>query len=152
MEHISIDAKQRINENNDIDKLLRQILAELHFLKEQNKELKEKMENYLKEINILNKELLKSREEANLDFLTGLANRRSFERLLDDYLKMVKEKDLEISLILLDVDHFKKINDTYGHDIGDLVLKDIGFVLKKYLRGGRFKIYRQLLTKEKFML
>jgi diguanylate cyclase (GGDEF)-like protein len=63
------------------------------------------------------------------DYLTGLFNRRYFF----EYAKENFHKDMEKSVVILDVDHFKKVNDTYGHDCGDAVLKCISKSLKKYI-------------------
>jgi diguanylate cyclase (GGDEF)-like protein len=71
-------------------------------------------------VNSVNIELYSS---AITDPLTGLMNRRG----LYDYIKNI---DQNFSMALLDIDHFKKVNDTYGHDIGDTVLQEISKVLK----------------------
>ncbi len=72
--------------------------------------------------------------EANTDYLTGLYNRRAFMNILNNLFNDFKEFNNKFSVILLDIDDFKKINDTYGHDVGDEVIKDIADVLRKYLR------------------
>lgn len=68
------------------------------------------------------------------DPLTGLLNRRA---LLDDYLKarsLAARENEELGLIILDVDHFKHINDTYGHPAGDRVLRELADIMKKTCR------------------
>ncbi len=68
------------------------------------------------------------------DHLTGLANRRSFDKQLqEEWARAIKDR-LSISLLTVDVDHFKKFNDTYGHQQGDVVLKTIGGVLRDTVR------------------
>ncbi len=59
------------------------------------------------------------------DTLTGLYNRRYFQQILDYEINRAKRYKQPISLLFLDVDHFKNINDTYGHSTGDLFLKQI---------------------------
>lgn len=71
---------------------------------------------------------------AHTDPLTGVANRRAFFEKLDDELKRSKRSGQEFSILLIDVDHFKKINDTYGHDVGDKVLAEIAQLIKNCLR------------------
>jgi diguanylate cyclase (GGDEF)-like protein/hemerythrin-like metal-binding protein len=66
---------------------------------------------------------------AKYDFLTGLFNRNTLERELDDVLKELQEKHIPTTLILVDIDYFKSINDSYGHQVGDLVLKDLSKIL-----------------------
>lgn len=63
--------------------------------------------------------------EARSDVLTGLATRRVFDRALDRAVRRFVETETPVSLILFDIDHFKTINDTHGHDIGDLALRAV---------------------------
>jgi diguanylate cyclase (GGDEF)-like protein/PAS domain S-box-containing protein len=69
------------------------------------------------------------------DSLTGLANRRHMEEILQRQFFRMHRHQTPCSVIMLDVDHFKQFNDTYGHDIGDSVLKELGGYLKKNTRG-----------------
>ncbi|RMD46004.1 MAG: GGDEF domain-containing protein, partial [Aquificota bacterium] len=119
---------------SDINKTVKLILKELHELKEQNLSLKKEVENYHKEIKHLQKELASARAEANFDFLTGLVNRKRFERAIEDAIKDFHKKNYPFSIIFVDVDNFKKVNDTYGHLAGDIVLKEIASIFKFYLR------------------
>jgi diguanylate cyclase (GGDEF)-like protein len=68
------------------------------------------------------------------DSLTGLANRRYFLEVLGNIMFLARRHHTPLSLIMADLDHFKTINDTYGHARGDQVLKDFGTLLKKYSR------------------
>ncbi|BCO11296.1 hypothetical protein GEOBRER4_n1402 [Citrifermentans bremense] len=71
---------------------------------------------------------------ATTDFLTGIYNRRKFEELLHTEVAEAKRLDIPLSLIFFDIDHFKKINDTLGHECGDTVLREIGLEVSKRLR------------------
>lgn len=62
---------------------------------------------------------------ANTDVLTGILNRRAFFNKADMYFKSIKDQGEELSLMIIDVDYFKRVNDTYGHPVGDLVLKEL---------------------------
>ncbi len=109
-----------------------------------NEELQEKNRKLQKEIEERKKredELLKTQkklEEANNrleqlsveDELTGLANRRKFDRTLTSEWALLKRNDMPISLIMIDIDHFKEFNDTYGHPEGDEVLVKVGSLLQ----------------------
>lgn len=64
------------------------------------------------------------------DTLTGLANRRLFDYVLDRELKKASRHDKSVSLLMLDIDYFKSINDTFGHQAGDLILEQLGEILK----------------------
>jgi diguanylate cyclase (GGDEF)-like protein/PAS domain S-box-containing protein len=71
---------------------------------------------------------------ADRDALTGLYNRRAFERILLGSFANAREAGEAISLIIVDIDLFKNFNDSYGHPLGDLLLKDLGNVLIKNTR------------------
>jgi diguanylate cyclase (GGDEF)-like protein/PAS domain S-box-containing protein len=80
-------------------------------------------------------ERLKQLEQmAMLDELTGLANRRYFNRAVDACLSTFARDGVPFGLILLDIDHFKHVNDTYGHDVGDAVLKMVANTLARNSR------------------
>lgn len=72
--------------------------------------------------------------QASTDPLTGLFNRRQFELMANAQVSLAKRHKTSYCILMLDIDHFKKVNDTYGHDAGDEVLKYIALVLKTSLR------------------
>ena len=74
------------------------------------------------------------RVAAELDALTQLPNRRSLERRLARMLPALHRDGETLGFILLDIDHFKRVNDTLGHDVGDLVLQHVAKVLRQHLR------------------
>ncbi len=87
-----------------------------------------------KKIEKLERELEKSKEESKEDFLTKLYNKRA----LDEYMN-IKEAEFErysrdFSIVMFDLDYFKKVNDDYGHDAGDAVLSAFGKILKNEAR------------------
>jgi Diguanylate cyclase, GGDEF domain len=74
--------------------------------------------------------------QANIDALTGLPNRRTFE---DTWRRMVQRADRDkspLALMVMDIDHFKRVNDTHGHAAGDEALRVLGWALKNHLRPG----------------
>ena len=84
----------------------------------------------------LRQSVQESIEMAHYDPLTGLNNRRSLERRLPAMIESARERGAALTMMVLDIDHFKRVNDTYGHDIGDLVLKGFGAQLQETVRGG----------------
>ena len=84
----------------------------------------------------LRQSVQQSIEMALFDALTGLNNRRSLERRLPAMIETARQRRAPLTMMVLDIDHFKRVNDTYGHDVGDLVLKGFGAQLQEIVRGG----------------
>jgi diguanylate cyclase (GGDEF)-like protein len=88
-----------------------------------------------KRVEILQADLGRAEERASLDPLTKLANRETFNRSLDRMMKAAETADTPLSLAMIDIDHFKKINDTHGHPVGDRVLLCMADWLRGAVRG-----------------
>lgn len=73
-------------------------------------------------------------KHATMDALTGLNNRRQFEIRLNQEFATAKRKNKKLCCIMTDIDYFKKINDTYGHIAGDIVLKKVASIIESQLR------------------
>ena len=71
---------------------------------------------------------------ATTDALTGIANRAKFDERIDELVKGLRRGHGHFALVMFDIDHFKKFNDTYGHDVGDLVLKHVAKAVQSALR------------------
>jgi diguanylate cyclase len=71
---------------------------------------------------------------ASTDHLTDLSNRRQFEQSLQSELQHAKQYHQKLSLLVIDIDRFKKVNDTFGHSAGDAVLKQLGQLLVEHAR------------------
>jgi len=95
------------------------------------KQEKMKVEELARELKCANEKL---RELAFRDGLTNLYNRRFFQELLDKELQRVERYSHSLSFMMIDIDYFKKINDTYGHPQGDVVLRSIAEVFEKTVR------------------
>ncbi|MGE5702599.1 MAG: diguanylate cyclase [Clostridia bacterium] len=101
-----------------------QALAEL-------KQLHQQIEHKQKELMDMNAILV---ELSNTDKLTGLYNRRHFQEKLDEHIIKYGETQEPFSLLILDIDFFKKVNDVYGHQMGDHVLEKVGKILQQQSR------------------
>jgi diguanylate cyclase (GGDEF)-like protein len=69
------------------------------------------------------------------DPLTGLFNRRYMEEALAQEQHRTKRNDAQLAVIMIDIDHFKRFNDNFGHDGGDAILRELGAFFKKHVRG-----------------
>jgi diguanylate cyclase (GGDEF)-like protein len=76
----------------------------------------------------------KVQQAASTDALTGIANRRSFEEALEREIARSVRTGEPVSLVMIDLDHFKTLNDTYGHQMGDQVLREVAQVLREQCR------------------
>lgn len=85
-------------------------------------------------INKSNEMLFLLERRASTDHLTNLSNRREFEKSLELQLERARENRQKLSLLVIDIDRFKKVNDTYGHSAGDAVLKQLGQLLIEHSR------------------
>jgi len=95
----------------------------------------DRLQGQLIEIGLLQSKL---REQAIRDPLTNLFNRRYLEETLDRELARAAREDYPVCILMIDIDHFKRVNDTYGHEAGDLVLKAIADTLSNESRRGDF--------------
>jgi diguanylate cyclase (GGDEF)-like protein len=84
--------------------------------------------------NLKLRELL--RNQSIRDALTGLYNRRYLEESLKRELHRANRASRNVSLVMLDLDHFKHFNDTFGHQVGDILLKEVAGVIKSRMRAG----------------
>jgi diguanylate cyclase len=117
-----------------VTSLLLELLMLVRDLKRQNESFLKKVEAQQKVINDLKSKLEMVEVEANLDPLTDLFNRRSLERALKEFFILCKQSKMSFSLVLIDLDDFKYVNDNYGHHVGDLVLAKVAKVLRTNMR------------------
>ncbi len=129
-----IASEEQEIEDTKIKESLKKILQELEVLKRENSMLTNELRRYHTDVIRLQGELITARTEAEIDFLTGLVNRRRFERALLEMINDYQTRNYPFALILLDIDNFKQINDKYGHPAGDQVLKEVALILKTFLR------------------
>jgi len=119
----------------DIRKLVRSLLTDTQNMSESNRHVGGTLKERAAEIDTLRAELDRVRQEAVHDPLTGLSNRRAFDDRLAESLDQTLKELKSICLLMVDVDHFKDINDRHGHQIGDKILQYIASVLKKNFKG-----------------
>ena len=87
------------------------------------------------EIEELRQQVVKARDDALTDGLTGLTNRRGFDQAIEACLSESNSSECPPSLLMADIDHFKAVNDTYGHLFGDRVIKAVAQILTNNVKG-----------------
>ena len=128
----------RLVEIEDIRDLKRRISQEVTALNRFVSEKHEREEAYYskltKKIEVLQARLIETEEVASLDPLTQIANRGTFDRTLQRWLARAQKAEGSFVLALLDIDNFKRVNDTYGHPVGDRVLLAAARTLTSQMR------------------
>jgi len=98
----------------------------------------QELNNLTRELNIKNRDLKRANEKieaiSRTDPLTQLANRRYFNERIAELISLAHRKSQPLSLIMTDIDKFKVVNDTYGHDVGDRVLQGYAALMKEATR------------------
>ena len=79
-------------------------------------------------------ELASAKEEVLIDGLTQIYNRKAFDKKISDFFKKKSKKNRPFTLVMVDIDYFKKVNDEYGHTVGDEILKKVARTIKETFR------------------
>ncbi len=139
----------RIEESTDFEAVKNKLLKiatsldkELdEFIHDMKKE-DEEIEKLKQKIKMLEDKVQELNKEVKTDFLTNIANKKALMEELKKQESSFKRYKTNYSVVFFDIDHFKNINDTYGHEAGDIILKNLGLLLKRYIRDvdtiGRF--------------
>jgi diguanylate cyclase (GGDEF)-like protein len=112
------------------------ILRNMTKQKKMEGELRETNEQLVSRINEIQELQIQLREQAIRDPLTGLYNRRYLDETLEREIARAEREKNFISFVMIDIDHFKKVNDILGHDVGDIVLKRLAAQLTEQTRAG----------------
>ena len=127
-----------IDRNDEVGVLAKTFQKMAYKLDHSYKELKRLNESLEEKVIERTKDLEKSKDElkvlASIDSMTKLYNRRYFSDISNEIFHLNKREHKSLALIMLDIDNFKKINDTYGHHIGDIVIISIADILLEHTR------------------
>lgn len=135
------DAVARLSEDlsaETIKIVLDEIIGETQSIKGSSLEIQRKLQETTAELESMHREFERTKMEASTDFLTGVANRKAFNENLELLAANAIREDKPLSLLILDIDHFKLFNDRHGHLVGDEVLKFVARIIKEYVRGRDF--------------
>lgn len=122
-------------EPGELKGLLQDLVLDTRKMENVTTELREELKRAREQSDQLQRMLQDAQREATRDVVTGLYNRRYFEEKLRSLFQEFRQKNTPFSVILLDIDHFKRINDTHGHSVGDGVLEFFGAMLKGVVKG-----------------
>jgi diguanylate cyclase len=125
-----------VGENDAAKQVIARLLVKTNSFLDKTAEVETRLAAASAQISQLNAELEAVRREAATDQLTGLGNRRQFDERLGEAMVQAKESGHPISLIIFDLDHFKKFNDAKGHLVGDQVLRHVGRQTARAVRDG----------------
>ncbi|MCP5409188.1 MAG: GGDEF domain-containing protein [Chromatiaceae bacterium] len=114
---------------------VQKVIDDTRTMEQSQRKLESQMSSVLDEVETLRKELEQVREESLTDALTGLSNRKAFDVALMSVFEECKAQESVFCLLLADIDHFKRFNDTFGHMVGDKVLRFVGSTLKSCVKG-----------------
>jgi diguanylate cyclase len=111
--------------------VISKLVAVTRTMIEHTREVEGKLRDGQRQTRLLQKNLESARKAAEQDHLTGLPNRRAFEIVLREETDVARGNSESLSVAFCDIDHFKRINDTHGHDAGDRVLKFVAGLLAR---------------------
>lgn len=132
------DVQGRINKAKSIDDLgqvVSALVADTRKMVEKNQSLELQLVSSSKQVTELRRSLDTVKKEAMTDGLTGLSNRKAFDKQIRDCIEEATEQKTDLVLMMLDIDHFKAFNDTFGHQVGDQVLRLVARTLTDNVKG-----------------
>jgi len=125
----------RVENKPSLHSSLKELLLEVKNMEASRANLEARLRHADSELKALESKLREAEQHATTDALTGLLNRRSFEEKLEQQINETTQEGKPLALIILDIDLFKRINDTYGHLTGDDLLRIIAKTLTDYVKG-----------------
>lgn len=117
----------------EVHDLVEEVLASTRQAVSSGEVLSERLNYAMEEVQTLKKELDETRREAKSDMLTGLANRKAFDEILDSSTRNADQNHQAVTLIFCNLDNFNDINENHGHPVGDLVLKRVASLLHDHV-------------------
>jgi diguanylate cyclase len=123
------------NDRDQVEAIVETLVKSTHGMRESTKALEERLALSMSEIGNLQQSLEAIRAESLTDPLTGLGNRKYFDRMIKMAVQNAVASNEPLSLLMFDIDHFKSFNDSYGHLTGDQVLRLVGMSLRQTIKG-----------------
>lgn len=127
--------KDLVDPNSSMESIIMHLLASTKSIQASMDLMRQKMEESRNEITSLKERIEKISEEAMTDPLTGLVNRKGLTKAIEAMLLTLEDPISFPSILMIDIDHFKNVNDTYGHLLGDQVIKVVAENMKNQIKG-----------------
>ena len=124
----------KADDKNIVEAVVKKLITLTDDVEKSNRAMSVKLMDSEKEISALKEALESVRYEAMTDQLTGLGNRKRFDRAMDEAMVTAEANGSPFGLLVCDIDHFKKFNDTHGHQTGDQVLRLVASTIKASLK------------------
>jgi len=119
----------------DLQLIIETLVADTRSMRQSNHAMNASLAVHVQQITELREQLDSTREAAKIDALTGLQNRGAFDNILQFEIEEARVSSLPLALVIVDIDHFKNINDSMGHLFGDKVIKAVARAILKQTRG-----------------
>jgi len=122
----------------EIKNVANEIVSETKAIGEFGKTVQQRLKETTEELEVLHEEFEQAKTESLEDFLTGVPNRKAFDERLNMSASIATSDNNDLCLLMIDIDHFKRFNDEYGHIVGDEVLRFVARKVKEIVRGRDF--------------
>lgn len=132
---LQLSEKELADPANSLETIVTHLLASTKAIQSSMGLMRQQIQESRQEINALHERLEKINEETMTDSLTGLANRKGLTKAIEITLSSIGEPKSHPCILMIDIDHFKKINDTHGHLLGDKVIKSVADTLNNQIKG-----------------
>lgn len=134
MEDVSKQLKNA-DSKEDMEKIVANMMAQTQKMVQENKQLEGKLNESSSAMMSLQEEIETVRKEAMTDGLTGLPNRKRFDMEIERQVKIARDEEKDMAMLIMDIDFFKSFNDTHGHQVGDQVLRLVARTLHDTVKG-----------------
>jgi diguanylate cyclase len=134
-ESTALSSVEKLSEDmsvRDIRNILDEVIVATKEIRKSGDSAQQRLKETTKTLQVLQKEFEHAKSELLQDFLTGVMNRKGFDETLA---KLTSKSTGNLCLLIIDIDHFKKFNDTHGHIVGDEVLKFVAKNIRKNVKG-----------------
>lgn len=138
LDSFTVELTENKDEDIGYDKLVTKLIAKTNEFKGKSEKLQQKLEASKAEVDLLKITLQEASTQMMVDALTGVANRKAFDENIARLINESKTDSRQLCMLMIDIDHFKKFNDTYGHLIGDQVIKIVAAAMKDMVKGKDF--------------